>query len=162
MRNTHLVMRVFVNPKRRLKKGFSLIEVLFAVFITSLCAAMLAATMPVATASREKADTNNKATSLIQKQLEAVRGIGYGNLTPAQMFTYKVIDSANAVSADTYSWTNVDSVNKDNPAQILKNGTGTIKVESIDTDLRRVTVTVTWTDRGTTRTLSAATLVANL
>lgn len=162
MRNDHLVMRVSANPIKRLKRGFSLIEVLFAVFITSLCAAMLAATMPVATASREKADTNNKATSLIQKQLEAVRGIGYGNLTPAQMFTYKLIDSANAVATDTYSWTNVDSANKDNPANVLKSGTGTIKVEAVDTDLRRVTVTVTWSDRGTTRTLRAATLVANL
>lgn len=147
---------------RRIRKGFTLIEVLFAVFMTLMCATILAATMPIATASRERADANNKATSIAQKQLEAIRGLGYGNITPGQLLAYKLIDSVTPVSDSTYSFKNVDKDAKDSVANVLPGGDGNVMIEQLDTDLRRVTVIVTYDDRNGKQEVRIATLVANL
>ncbi len=147
---------------RRTRKGFSLIELLYAVFLTGLCAVLLAATIPMATGSREKADLYNKATSLAQKQIEAVRGLGYANLTPAQLASYGLIDSTATVAANTYSFTNSDSAANDAPSSVLPSGTGTVRIEQVELDLRRVTITVNFRLRGENRSIQVATLVANL
>jgi type II secretory pathway pseudopilin PulG len=147
---------------RRAKRGGTLVEVLFAVFLVGLSAMIIAATMPVANNSRAKASLTQKATGMAQKQLEALRGIGYANLTASQMFNYGLIDSQSAVSANTFSWTNADSAALDNPARILPNGVGRVSVEQVALDLKRVTVWVTYTDRGQNREVRLGTLIANL
>lgn len=148
--------------RRNRKRGFSLIEILLAVFVTGAVATILAATMPIAMKSRVKADYNNKATSLAQKQLEVTRALGYANLTPAQMVKYKVIDSATPIAANTYQCVNVDYLVDDSPGSVLPGGQGTMKVEQADIDLRRITVEISYLDGGTRRTVRIATLVANL
>jgi len=137
---------------------------LFGIFLAGLCATLLAATMPVATSSRARADLNNKATSMAQKHLEAVRGLGYANAIPAQLFQFGLIDTASPLSGtdDTYSFTNVDSGTVDSPAQILPSGTGRLTLEQVDLDLRRATIEIRYLDRGTTRSVRMGTLVANL
>lgn len=146
--------------KRR--RGFSLVEVLIAIFLVVMCSMIVVATMPVATASREKADLMSKATGIAQKQLEALRGVGYPNLVPSQMFNFGLIDNVAPVATNTYSFTNADTAVFDSPALVLPNGVGRVMIEQVDFDLRRVTVWVTYNDRGTTRTSRLATLIANL
>ena len=146
----------------RKKRGFSLIEVLLAIFLVVVCAFIVAATMPIANTSRAKASDLDKAMGLAQKQLEAIRGVGYANVTPAQLVSYGLIDSATPTATNTYSFTNSDSANLDNPARILTNGSGSVVVEQLDVDLRRVTVNVTWRDRVKYKTFSVGTLIANL
>ncbi len=148
--------------KRRRRSGFSFIEVMFAIFMVAISASIVAATLPISTNARARADYSNKATGLIQKQLEAIRGLGYQNATAAQLYANGIIDSTTTVATNTYAFTNSDSTARDNPARILPSGTGTIKVEQVDLDLRRVTVTVSWVDRGATRTIVDGTLIANL
>ncbi|HMS55705.1 MAG TPA: prepilin-type N-terminal cleavage/methylation domain-containing protein [Fimbriimonadaceae bacterium] len=146
----------------RLRRGFSLVESLMAVFLVAMCAMVVSATMPMANRSRLKADLSSKAVGMAQKQLEAVRGLGYANLTPSQLFARSMIDSTTPVASDTYSFTNVDSAALDNPARILPSGTGQLKVEQVDLDLRRVTVSVAWSENGNNRSFQIGTLVANL
>lgn len=148
--------------KARRTRAFSLAEVLIAVFMVALCAIMVAATMPTANRSRQKADGTSKAVGLAQKQIEAIRGLGYANVTPSQLATYGLIDSTSAIEANTYAFTNSDSARLDDPALILPSGTGKVKIEQPDNELRRVTVTVGWNDRGRARTFTLGTLVANL
>lgn len=147
---------------RRKKRGFSLIEVLFAIFLVMLSASIVVATMPTATRARVKADYNNKATSLAQKMIETVRGLGYANVAASPLYARGLLDSTTPVASNTYSFTNVDSTALDEPSRILPAGTGTIKIEQVDIDLRRITVTVSWTERGTARNVVVGTLVANL
>lgn len=139
-------------------------EVLLAVFLAGLCATLLAATMPVATTSRARADLNNKATSLAQKHLEAVRGLGYANAIPAQLIKYSLIDSASPLAGapSTFAITNVDNAAVDSAAQVLPSGTGRLTLEQVDLDLRRVTVEIRYSDRGTERSVTVGTLIANL
>lgn len=148
--------------KSRNRRGTTLIEVLFAVFMLLACAAVLSATAPVATLSRYKAELSNKAAGIAQKQLEAIKAQGYANAAASQLVTFGLIDSATEVATNTYSFTNSDSANLDNPAKVLPSGTGTVKIEQITTDLRRVTITVNWNERGTARSFTVGTLIANI
>lgn len=150
------------NLRSKRRKGFSLIEVLFAIFLVLLCATMVAATMPVATTSRQKADNTNKAMDLAQKQLEAIRTLGYANATNTQLASAGLIDSASPIGTNTYSFSNVDNAALDNPSRVLPNGQGKVILEQPDIDLRRVTVTVSWTELSKTRTFTIGTLIANL
>jgi type II secretory pathway pseudopilin PulG len=139
-----------------------LIEVVFAIFLVATGAAIIAATMPISNSSRAKADLQNKAVGLAQKQLEAVRGLGYANITAGQLYSYGLIDSTTPISTNTYSFTNTDYSSYDNPSRVLPTGTGWVKIEQVDLDLRQITIGVTWNDRGTTRSYTLGTLVANL
>jgi hypothetical protein len=78
------------------------------------------------------------------------------------MYSYGLVDSSTPIATDTYSFTNADSLANDNPAKVLPSGTGSVKVEQLDFDLRRVTITITYRDRSNTRTVRLGTLVANL
>lgn len=147
---------------KRRKRGFSFIEVLFAVFLVAISASIVAATLPLSTNARARADMNNKATGLVQKQLEAIRGLGYQNATATQLLSNGLIDSTTPVATNTYAFSNSDGAALDNPSRILPSGAGTVLVEQVDLDLRRVTVTVTWVDRGSTRSVTDGTLIANL
>ena len=144
------------------KRAFSLIEVLLAIFLVALSALLVGATMPVASVSRAKANFQDKAMGMAQKQLEAIRGLGYSNASPTQLFSYGLIDSTSAIAANTYSFTNSDSTSLDNPSRILPSGSGKVMIEQVDLDLRRVTVTVSWSDRGTVKSYVLGTLIANL
>ncbi len=144
------------------KRGFSLIEVLLAIFLVALSALLVGATMPVANISRAKANYQDKAMGLAQKQLETIRGLGYSNASPTQLFSYGLIDSTSTIDTNTYSFTNSDVGALDNPSRILPGGSGKVKIEQVDLDLRRVIVTVSWSDRGVTKKYVLGTLIANL
>lgn len=146
----------------RLNKASTLLEVLFAVFLVAVCATILAASMPTASRSQRVADLNNKATNLGQKELEAIRSLGYANLTPSQLLAAQLIDSISPTAANTYAFTNTDGGVNDSVAQRLPAGTSTVTIEQVDLDLRRVTVTVSYVYRGSARSVRLGTLVANL
>lgn len=144
------------------KRGYSFVEVLFGVALTGALATIVAAAMPVATMSRTKADAANHAQALAQKEMEAARGLGYANLTGAQLFANGLVDDANGTAAGAWAFTNVDAGMSDSPGTALAQGTGLILVDQADVELRRVTVQVTWRERGATRSYTLSTLVANL
>lgn len=151
-----------MHKRKSTGKGFSLIEVLFAVFLVALCAVIVSASMPLANKARIRSDQYNKALNLAQKQLEAIRGKGYANATASQLYSLGLVDSTTPIATNTYSFTNSDSAALDNPSRILPSGTGSVLVEQADLDLRRIIVTVKWIDRGANKQVQLGTLVANL
>lgn len=137
-------------------------EVLFACFLALTCALIVVATMPMAAASRVKTDQRIKAMNLVQKELESIKAVGYANITAQALFDRGLLDTITPVSTNVYSFTSVDNAAFDNPSRILPSGVGRVTIEQVDIELKRVTVTVNWTERGRARTLSLGTLVANL
>ena len=144
------------------KRGYTLIEVLFAIFIVLTCAMIVAATMPIANVSRSKSMDLQRAMSIAQKELEGIQGEGFANITATQLHTDGYIDSTTPVGTNTYSCTNTDSANADSPAQVLTNGTGTVKLTQVNLNMVQVVVTITWRDRVQNKSYSVGTLVANL
>jgi len=151
-----------VRVTRRRGRGYTLIEVLFAIFIVLVCAMIVAATMPISNVSRSKSQDLQRAMSIAQKELEGIQGEGFSNTTAAQLATDGYIDSTTQVGANTYSCTNSDSANSDSPAQVLTNGTGTVQLTSVNLNLTQVVVTITWRDRVQYKSYSVGTLIANL
>jgi type II secretory pathway pseudopilin PulG len=144
------------------RAGFSYIEVLLAIFLVVTSATIVLSTMPLSTSSRIKADYLNRATSLAQKQLEAIRGRGYQNATVAQLYAAGLIDSTTPIATNTYAFTNSDSAALDNPAKVLPTGTGSVQLDQIVLDLRRVIVKVNYVERGKPRSVTVGTMIANL
>jgi hypothetical protein len=154
---------------RRIRGGHTLLEVLFAMFLLVTCGFIYAATMPMANTSRAKANLNNIALGLAQKELEAIKTRGYAGSSPEMLAQDrpadgcpKLIVSTTPVSANTYSFTSIDLASLDSPASVLPNGQGFVTIEQADIDLRRVTIEVRWTDRGQARSVKIGSLIANL
>lgn len=143
-------------------RGATLIESLFAIFLVTVCAVIMASSMPMATTARQKADLHNRAMQVAQKEIERIRGVGYANVTATQLYNAGILDSATPVATNTYAFTSTESATNNNIAAILPQGVGYVKIEQAQTDLRRVTVWVQWTAHGTTYEYRIGTLVANL
>ena len=151
-------LRTYKNSQR----GFSFVEVLCGVFLVTCCAAIVAASMPISTVGRTKSRYLNLAAGIAQREMEAIRGSGYANISAASLVTKGLLDSATEVATTTYTFTAVDTASGDQASLVLPSGTGKVKIEQADTDLKRVTVTVSWAERGNTRSYQIGTLVANL
>lgn len=148
-----------MTPKKT--AGNTLVEVMFAVFLALVCAMIFAAAMPTAASSRKKADNYNTAVAVAERQMEAIKAVDPG-LKPEQLFAAGLIDSTTPVETNTWSFTAVGSATNDDAAKVLKDGVARIKIELVEVELRRVTVTVSWKERGQNRNVTLATLVADL
>jgi Tfp pilus assembly protein PilV len=148
--------------KRNRIRGFTLIEVLFAIFLAMTCAVIVAGVMPLANTSRAKADLRNRATSLGQKMAEAVVHLGYSNANPAQLTALGLLDNATPVSANTYTFTNIDTAIVDSPASALPSGTGRVTITEPSPDLRQVVVVVGWRSEDKNQEVRIVHQVANL
>lgn len=155
-------MQRISHGRARLRRGVSLVEVLFGIFLLGVCAAIFAAAMPMANVSRAKANYTNVASSLAQKQIENLRTAGYASITPSILMNAGLVDSVSVDSDGWLSFTNSDVDFNDSPAQVLPQGTGRVLIETLDFDLKRVTVEVSWSERGQVQTFRLGTMVAQL
>lgn len=147
---------------RTRKSGHTIVEALFASMLVLVCALIFAATMPVANTSRAKSDMRNVATSIAQKQAEAIKSQGYANVTPTQLLSLGLIDSATPIATDTYSFTNVDTAAFDNPARLLPSGKGEVRIIQADLDIREVVIDIKWKEKGGDKSIRLGTRIANL
>lgn len=128
----------------------------------AIIVSIMAATIPLANRNRASADYTNKAVAIAQKELEAVKMLGFPNITSAQLFASGLLDSASAGANGMYPFTNIDTAAFDAPAQVLPSGLGFVGLTNVNGDLKRVTVRVEWVERGVNRNVTIGTYVANL
>jgi Tfp pilus assembly protein PilV len=152
---------MYVKARKR-NKGFSIIEAMLSVFMVTCAAAILTSAMPAATVSRMKGNYLNKAANFSQKEIELMKAQTYANLTATKLLAADLIDSSTPVSSNTFSCNSTDAASGDRVSDILPSGTATVKVEQVDIELKRITVTVNWVERGRNRSYAVASLVANL
>lgn len=148
--------------RRRKNAGHLLAEVMLAVAMLAVCALIFSATLPAAHKSRAKADNFNIATSLASKMLEEVRNTGFQNANGTSLASVGLVDSATPVATDTFSFTNVDLGVVDSPGSTLNEGMGRLKIVTLAPELIQVTATVTWKEKGVTKTVSLVALLANI
>ncbi|MBX3110642.1 MAG: hypothetical protein KF857_01420 [Fimbriimonadaceae bacterium] len=159
-------------PRRNKQRGHTLIEAMFAAMLALTCCLLFAATVPVANRSRGRAEFTSVATSLAQKQLEIIKGLGYAKLSKDALYSAGVVQSPTAVDLQAagltdktalgYETTNLDSGQKDTAANALPSGRSFVQLSDVDIDLRQATVLVFWKDNGQNRSTSVTSLVANL
>jgi prepilin-type N-terminal cleavage/methylation domain-containing protein len=140
------------------RRGFTWIEVLAAIFVTGITALIFSACFPMAARSQEMVADQQQALGLIQHKIDQLRAIGWGRLTYTEMRDAGIIDSS--PSSGTFRFTQTDGV-----VAIYQNGTGTISVSDFATNIRAVTVTVSWTGSAARQgngSLSVTALIARL
>lgn len=158
--------------RRRLKGGQTLVEAVFACFVTLSCALVYSATIPVANVSRGKGEKLAAATSLAYKQIENIKAVGYGSLDGPSLVADGLLNSSTLVNFQTeglqtssetgFESSNIDAAGVDSAATILPNGRSFVQIAQADIDLRQVVVIVYWQEKGVWRSTRVGTLVANM
>ena len=142
--------------------GLSLPEVLLATVIIMVAILGVVGLFPTALQNIQYGGHMSQASSLTQAMIEMIRTEPFGTV-----FRYDNLDTRNgppgglpaSVLAHFTQWTN--NIAPANPAGALPQGRGTIAVATVpgSPDLLRVTVTVTWQERGS-QTITFVTYVA--
>lgn len=123
--------------------------------------AMLAYTGTICTSAMTcaRANQRTKATQIIERQLEAIKSLGYGNASYTGLLFYNMIDSS--PNASPYSFTSIGST-ADKITSILPGGTGQLTIVDTNAYTRTITATVSWPSRQGQRTMSMSTQLAQL
>lgn len=140
--------------RRRRSRGFSLTEVIIALFVFSLLTIIFAGSLMVSNAATGINGQYAQALSLCQHKIDQLRAVGYGRLTFSELEDAEIIDSSPTTSP--YRFTVRDGV-----ADILPNGTTSVTIanSASDSRVKIVTVTVTWRSASHRVTNSTARLV---
>lgn len=99
---------------------------------------MFSALMVPASKSGKMVGNHQQAVSLVQHKIDQLRAVGFGRLVYTELRDAGIIDTTPTVPP--YRFTRVDDL-----ASLYPTPVGTINVESVTADVRRVTVTLTWT-----------------
>ena len=140
------------------KHGYTLVEVMVALFLIAMGAIMYSAMMPMAAKGSRMVSNYTQACSLVQHKIDQLRAVGYGRLDYTDLAASPdIIDASPATSP--FSFTTIDSL-----SAIYPNGaTGTIAIADFSSVVKQVTVTLTWTGsaiKQDTGTLTAVALIA--
>lgn len=140
----------------------TLTEVMYAVLITGVSAAVLVAAMPAATQAYTTAAVQEHAINLAEKEMEAIRNQGFPNINPTQLNAVGLLDSSSPGANNAYTFNTVDAANNDNVPTVLPQGQGTVQINTLSLNLVQVTVTVNWVFQGKNQSYMLTTEVANL
>ena len=125
------------HPLRR--RGFQLIEVVIATLLLSMAGTIFVALYPTATRSSRLVTSYSQAVSIVQHKADQLRAVGYGSLDFTNLNNSELIDDSAKTSP--YRFEVIDKV-----SQHLSNPVGEITVTDVATNLRQVTVRLSWSD----------------
>jgi len=140
----------------RKKRGYTLIEVIVALGLVAAGTLAFGAMVPMSARSARMNANYQQAVSLLQHKVDQCRAVGWGRLTYTELQNAGIIDASPTTSP--YRFTTVDTLTAIYPA-----ATGTLQVSDYSSDIRQVTVTMTWTGspvRQGNGTLTATALIA--
>jgi len=127
-----------VNTTSRYRKyGFSLAEVIIAIFLIALGAVMLGAMFPMASKTGKMVGNHEQAASIVQHKIDQLRGVGYGRLTFSELYDAGIIDNK---STQPYEFTQADEL-----AKIYPDPKGTIEITTFSSNIKKVNVVLEWT-----------------
>lgn len=119
------------------RRGFSLVEVVVAVFLLAMAVLMFGAFYPTASRTSRMSGNHSQAISEVQHKVDQLRAVGYGRLNYTELVAAGIIDAT--PTTQPYRFTTVDGLTDLLPAAV-----GTISISDAGTDLRQVTVRVSW------------------
>lgn len=133
-----MALSVSLPLRKKPNAGFSLVEVVIGIFILAMTATIFGALVPSALKTGKMMGNHQQAASLVQHKVDQLRGVGYGRLTYAELKNAGIVDSS--PTGSPYSFKTVDGL-----ASLFVGVTGTVEVADAGANVRRVTVTITWT-----------------
>jgi Tfp pilus assembly protein PilV len=154
--------------------GFTIVELLLASTILVVALLGIASVLPTADMTTHQSGQTTKAISLAQEMVEAIKNDPYNDLNLYSGVNTNDITTFPADNPPTFlgntrltKWKNDINLILLTGAGIT-NGFGTITVSTVTSNpggapiLRKVTVTVNWTERSQSRTVTLATLASGV
>lgn len=165
---------MFLRGARLAAAGLTLVEFLFAVSISAITGLGVAGMFPAALRSVVTGGQVTKATVLAQEMADMIRADTFSNVSSYNgLDTQTTCTGTSTLCTNTTRWrNNILAADAQSTGQGLPSGRGTVGVVCVNadgttnsttpcpTDLRRVTVTVTW-DREGSRSVTLVTYVAS-
>lgn len=138
------------------RRGFGLIDVVLTIAIMTTAGLVFATVFPAGYTCLGQAREYKTASAIAQQKIEQLRAMNYQSLTQPLLRSAGVIDTSPEESP--YSFTDVDNI-----ADQLCQGTGTLSIENVSSDVKRVRVTISWCYRTglPNRTVQLTTLFAD-
>lgn len=124
-------------PRLRLRRGFSLIDVTIATVVMASGVLLFGGFYPTAARCSRMSGSYSQAISEVQHKVDQIRAVGYGRLTYADLKDAEIIDPAPNTSPYRFEAT-------DDLRTVLWDPIGTITVTNVSTDLRQVTISLSW------------------
>lgn len=144
------------------KSGFTLVEVVVALFVFTLLMLVFASTISISLRASRLNSQYTQATSLCQHKIDQLRATGFGRIdyTDLRAAGNPIIDSS--PNTQPFSF-----VVEDNIASVLPSPTATISTSFLDAaqQIMKVTVTITWknvTLENKTSSMSINAIIANV
>ena len=136
--------------KFQTQAGFTLIELLIAVTVLAIGLLALAGLQGSSIKGNEHANTISQATALAEEAVELIRNMPYAQVTYANLDLSgeEDVDYSNGLieaNIDGSIYTRTTRIEDNTPLN----------------DLKRITVTVSWTSRGVIRQVQLRTIIAN-
>lgn len=123
--------------RRRARRGFSLIDTAIATLVMGAGILVFAGFYPTAARCSKMSGSYSQAISEVQHKADQLRAVGYGRLTYSDLKDAGIIDAAPNTSPYRFEA-------KDGLSSILWDPIGTIAVSNVSTDLRQVTINLSW------------------
>ena len=143
----------------RRKRGAMLIDAILAIYLVAVVALVLSATLAGAVVSRGLADQRTKATCIANRQLEAIKGLGYENLSFASLQFYGLADTSTSSTTCTFTTCGATS---EKVSTILPQGTGTTTITDVTATVKKIVINVRWLSKTGNRTVTVSTEIGKL
>lgn len=119
------------------QKGFTIVELLVAILIIGITTASISSLFISVQGVQRKTSYLDSATRAAQREVESLRNDNYGSLTAGQTINFT----------------------SDLPTSLPANRSGTVTVSEPSSDIKRVDVTVTYTDGGKQQVVKLSSLI---
>jgi len=120
----------------RTSRGFSLIEIIVSIFIVGVMLFVSQAILFGAPIVKNAKD-QDLALKIAGNEIEGLRALGYASLPSSGSFSDSMLAS-------------------------LTSGSGNIIISDFNTGTKKVVATVSWTEKGTTKSISLSTLITKI
>ena len=115
---------------------------------------------PTVTRAHKIADSQQKATQVATKMIEHIQMLSPSNLNASTLTAMQLIDPGQVGAPFTFTHCPLDDSTDYSPANALKNGTGTLKINDLQWGSKQVVVTVAWKSAsGTQQSVTMGTIL---
>jgi len=136
---------LFRRARLRKKAGSVYLDVILGVFILSLSAAAFYTVFPKIGKVQDLAMQRSRAMHIANRIIDELQLMRPANITTANLYALNYIDATQTQSPYTISDLPIDDGIDYSPRKVLKNGSATLTVTSIDSGSKRCVITVNWT-----------------